>query len=157
MIYRLAVEDDFPRLAQMRWDFRTEERPAEGALPETEFNAAFIDFLRQAQASGMWAFWVAEEGGLIIAQAFIERIQKVPTPWLIQREIGYVTNVFTCPAYRSQGIGAQLMEHLQEWARQQNLEMLILWPSQRAVPFYERCGFTHPFRLMEYQLQEEYA
>jgi GNAT superfamily N-acetyltransferase len=121
MIYRLAEEQDFPRLAQMRWDFRTEERPAEGRLPEAEFRAAFVDFLHQAQASGNWAFWVAEADGLIVAQAYVQRVQKVPTPWLIQREIGYVTNVFTYPAYRGQGIGARLMEHLQEWARQQNL------------------------------------
>jgi len=155
MICRLAVEPDFPHLAQMRWDFRTETEPAEGALPEDKFTAAFINFLRQGQASGKWAFWIAEEDGLIIAQAFVQRIQKVPTPWLIQREIGYVTNVFTYPAYRSQGVGARLMEHVQEWARQQNLEMLILWPSQRAVSFYARCGFTHPSRLMEYQLRKE--
>ena len=155
MIYRLAVEQDFPRLAQMRWDFRSVDKPAEGTLPKADFISAFIDFLRQAQANGKWTFWIAEEDGLIIAQAFVERIQKVPTPWLILREIGYVTNVFTYPAYRRQGTGARLMEHLQEWARQQNLEMLILWPSQRAVPFYERCGFTHPSRLMEYQLREE--
>jgi hypothetical protein len=33
--------------------------------------------------------------------------------------------------------------------------MLILWPTPRAVPFYERCGFTRPSRLMEYKLREE--
>jgi GNAT superfamily N-acetyltransferase len=155
MNYRLAVEDDFSRLAQMRWDFRTEVVPVEGALLEADFTAAFIDFLRQAHASGKWAVWVAEDDDQIIAQAFVQRVQKVPTPWLIEREIGYVTNVFTYPAYRNQGVGARLMECLAEWARLQNLEMLFLWPSQRAVPFYERCGYTHPSRVMECQLREE--
>ena len=93
--------------------------------------------------------------GLIIAQAFVQRIQKVPTPWSIQCEFGYVTNVYTYPAYRNKGIGARLMEHYQEWARQQNLEMLVLWPSQRAVPFYPRGGFHRPTEAMEYRLRQD--
>jgi GNAT superfamily N-acetyltransferase len=152
MNYRLAAEQDFPRLAEMRWDFRTEYKLPEGTLPKAEFISAFVDFLRQGQTSGKWAYWIAEVEGLIIAQAFVQRIQKVPTPWSIQREFGYVTNVYTDPAYRNQGIGARLMEHLQEWARQQNLEMLVLWPSQRAVPFYQRGGFYRPTEAMEYPL-----
>lgn len=51
MNYRLAIEQNFPMLAEMRWDFRTEYKPPEGALPKAEFTAAFVEFLRQGQAS----------------------------------------------------------------------------------------------------------
>jgi len=33
------------------------------------------------------------------------------------REFGYVTNVYTQPAHRDQGIGRVLMQDVQQWAR----------------------------------------
>jgi GNAT superfamily N-acetyltransferase len=154
MIYRLAVEADLPALAQMRWDFRSEFKPPH-AMPEAEFLPGCLDFLHQSLASGRWAFWIAEDKGQIVAQAFIEVVAKMPDLHNIVRGFGYVTNVYTRPAYRNLGVGAQLMEHVRAWAVEHNLESLILWPSNRAEPFYARAGY-HPIeRALEYRLDED--
>jgi hypothetical protein len=29
-----------------------------------------------------------------------------------------------------------------DWARQEGLESLVVWPSERGVPYYERAGFA---------------
>lgn len=42
--YRQAVESDLPRLAEMRWQFDTEEGSAP-LLPESEFAAQCSDFM----------------------------------------------------------------------------------------------------------------
>jgi GNAT superfamily N-acetyltransferase len=154
MIYRLAGEADLPALAQMRWDFRSAFIPPD-AMSEAEFLPGCLDFLRHSLASGRWAFWIAEDEGQIVAQAFLEVVAKMPDLHNFGRGFGYVTNVYTRPAYRNQGVGAQLMEHLHAWAVEHNLESLILWPSGRAVPFYARAGY-HPIeRALELRLHED--
>ena len=50
--------------------------------------------------------------------------------------LGYVTNVYTRPAYRGRGIGTRLMSHVLQWAREHDLESLIVWPSETSVRFY---------------------
>jgi GNAT superfamily N-acetyltransferase len=154
MIYRLAVESDLPALAQMRWDFRSEFKPPD-AMPAAEFLPGCLDFLRQSLASGRWAMWIAEEDGQIISQAFIEVVAKVPDLHNFVRGFGYITNVYTRPAYRNQGIGAQLMEHLRTWALEHRLEMLILWPSSRAVTFYARAGYQPIEEALEIHLLDD--
>jgi GNAT superfamily N-acetyltransferase len=154
MIYRLANEADLPTLAQMRWDFRSEYKPPH-AMSEAEFLPGCLVFLRQSLSSGRWAFWIAEDEGQIVAQAFLEVVAKMPDLHDFERGFGYVTNVYTRPAYRDQGVGAQLMEHVRAWAVEHNLEFLILWPSGRAVPFYSRAGY-HPIeRALELRLDED--
>ena len=154
MIYRLAVEADLPALAQMRWDFRSEYKPPD-AMSEAAFLPGCLDFLRQSLSSGRWAFWIAEDEGQIVAQAFLEVVAKMPDLHDFERGFGYVTDVYTRPAYRNQGVGAQLMEQVRAWSVEHNLEFLILWPSGRAVPFYERAGY-HPIeRALEYRLDED--
>jgi GNAT superfamily N-acetyltransferase len=154
MIYRLAVEADLPALAQMRWDFRSEFNPPD-PMPEAEFLPGCLDFLRQSLASGRWAMWIAEEDGQIVAQAFVEVVAKMPDLHHFVRGYGYVTNVYTRPAYRNRGVGAQIMEQVRAWAVERNLESLILWPSTLAGPFYARAGY-HPIeRALELRLLDD--
>ena len=42
------------------------------------------------------------------------------------------------------------MAHVQAWSKAQGLEMLLLWPSPRAIPFYERLGFEFLNESMEW-------
>ena len=156
MIYRLATENDLTELAAMRWDFITENHPQvpPGVSPET-FRAAFTDFLREGLASGRWTAWVAEEDGQILSHMYIQRVRKMPHPGRWLREFGYVSNVYTRPAYRNRGIGAALMKCVQQWGREQKLESLLLRPSRRSVPFYRRAGFHPPSESLEFIFEED--
>lgn len=71
------------------------------------------------------------------------------------RRWGYVTNVYVAPAYRNQGLGAKLMRHVQAWARAKALEFLILWPSERAIPFYQRAGFAANDEILAWDVDDE--
>jgi GNAT superfamily N-acetyltransferase len=46
------------------------------------------------------------------------------------------------PAYRGRGIGSELLRHVQAWAKAQDLEFLIVWPSEASESYYARAGFT---------------
>jgi GNAT superfamily N-acetyltransferase len=153
-IYRLAGEADLPQLAEMRWDFRTEHEGIPFELSKERFLTVCLEFLQRAFKSGRWSFWLADQDGQILTNAFVQRIEKVPSPTHLAREFGYVTNVYTRPAWRRQGIGAGLIQTVQEWAAAQGLEMLVLWPARPSVEFYRRAGFLQPGEEMEYPLDE---
>jgi GNAT superfamily N-acetyltransferase len=79
--------------------------------------------------------------GDIASQVFVQRITKVPKPSKLHDAFGYVSNVYTKPAYRGQGIGSNLLARVKTWAKEQDFEFLIAWPSEASVRFYERAGF----------------
>lgn len=139
---RLATEADTGELARLRWDFSPDEVAASGQS-FAEFEAAFRAFWLNALASGNWAAWVAEESGRLVATLWVQVIHKVPRPGRFagHNRYGYVTNVYTEPEFRGRGIGSQLLARTIAWAGSEELEFLVLWPSEESVSFYERAGF----------------
>lgn len=150
--YRLATPADSAQLAQMRWDFRTERHPEAINMTRETFLEACTAFYQRVLSAERWTCWLAEEDDVILSTIFIERVERIPTPKSLISDLGYVTNVYTRPAYRRKGIGTELLKHVQEWARTQELDRLFLWPSERAVPFYQRAGFSMDSEEMEFSL-----
>jgi GNAT superfamily N-acetyltransferase len=150
--YRLASPADSAQLAEMRWNFRIERHPEAVNMTRETFLEACTAFYQRVLAGDGWSCWLAEENGTILSTIFIERVERIPTPKSLISDLGYITNVYTRPAYRQKGIGAELMKHVQDWARTQDLDRLFLWPSERAVPFYLRGGFTMETQEMEFSL-----
>jgi GNAT superfamily N-acetyltransferase len=154
--FRLARPDELPELAEMRWQFRAEHDaahpnfdPSEKA--HAEFIAACLEILRAGFSEGHWAYWVAvQEDGLILSNLYVYRIPKLPRPGRLQSQIGYITSVFTRPAWRGQGIGSQLMQHVKAWGTENGVERMILWPAEGRQNFYSRLGF-HPSSAMEWE------
>ena len=153
MIIREATAQDVSVLARMRWNLRMDDAPPDDRYPEYE--ARFSQFLTDALASGRWMAWVIEQEGEILAHIYLQLIEKVPRPGALDQYFGYVTNVYTLPEYRNQGLGAQLMNHVIAWAKARQLEFLILWPSERSIPYYQRAGFEHPREMLELILNDE--
>jgi len=154
--YRQATSNDFASLAQMRWDFRTEMLTR--TLPPGTYEAfmpVMLEFLEQAYRNGQWVMWLAEENGVIVSHVYIERIRKVPRPTSFDCEYGYLTNMYTVPAWRGKEVGAELLRHAVDWAREQKLEMIILWPAKGREAFYQRGGFIHEPEAMSQELDEE--
>ena len=151
--YRVATEADIDELARMRWDFRLEEAPGATRHDLTTFLAACTTFLLQGLAERSWIYWIAQEPDQIVSHIYVQRVPKVPKPNRLDEAFGYVTNVYTRPAYRGQGIGGQLLTHVVQWAREQDLESLILWPSATSVSFYQRAGFRGGSEMLEYEVR----
>jgi len=152
-IYRVATEADVDELARMRWDFRLEEAPGATVHDQASFLQACTDFLRQGLAEQRWTYWIGQEDEKIVSHIYIQRVPKVPKPNRLDDALGYVTNVYTRPAYRGQGIGTQLVTYVLAWAREQDLESLIVWPSETSVRFYERAGFRGSPDMLEYSVR----
>ena len=153
--YRLAMPEDAPRLADLRWQYHLEESPVRPGVGETDFIEACGAFFRRSFASGRWTCWFAEDEGIVVAHAFVNVIDSVPWPHRLRRRFGYLTNVYTRPAYRGRGIGAELLERVTTWAADENLELLIVWPSEKSGEFYRRAGFELPPDILQLTLRDD--
>jgi len=147
MIYRLATAEDAERLANLRWDHKSEDDPLDPA-GKPDFVRACAEHLRQRLGDDLHC-WVADEGGLVVAHIYVVIVRKVPKPSNPSAVWGYVTAVRTVPERRNQGVGGVLMEHVIAWSRERRLEEMIVWPSERSVPFYERAGFKGENEILE--------
>jgi GNAT superfamily N-acetyltransferase len=150
MIIRLATVDDAPELARLRWNFSPDEAAASGDS-FAYFRDNFMQFVEQALASGVWAIWVAESEGRLVANLWVQIVQKVPRPgrFVAHNSYGYITNVYAEPAVRNQGIGSRLLREAVEWTRQQQAQFVLLWPRNDALGFYARVGFRPIADAME--------
>ncbi len=141
---RQAVYSDVADLARLRWNFSDQT----GHTFET-FYQEFATFLQQALTSERWTVWVAEHSERIIANIYIQRVQKVPRPGRPKMYWGYVTNVYVEPFARKQGIGSHMLHIILQWARDQHIQFLIVWPAEESVNFYHRAGFVRNQDILE--------
>lgn len=138
-LIRQATTADAAELARLRWTYHYEENDA-GTQPLEEFSRILTDFIERGLGRE-WAVWVAEHDGRLICNMYVQIVVKVPRPGRPFAAYGYISNVYTAPAWRSRGVGGLVPQALIAWARERQLAFLVLWPSEATPPFYERHGF----------------
>jgi GNAT superfamily N-acetyltransferase len=138
-LVREARLSDAVELARLRWDFRS---GSSGVQSREEFIAEFRQWFESVYSSARWVVVVAESApDRLCGCVFLQYVEKVPRPGVVDKVWGYVTNSFVDPAFRSRGLGGAMLRFLVDIARMQSLEFLIVWPSPESVSFYERAGF----------------
>lgn len=153
----MAARKDLIQLAELRWEFRVEDGAEQPVVDQEAFVEACSAFLQQGLASGYHTHWIAEQDGGIVSHLLVHRIDLVPRPCKLKDQIGIITNNYTRPAYRGLGIGSELIKRVKRWAMDEDLELLIVYPSDEAVTFYERAGFSAQNDVMELKLRPYYS
>lgn len=138
---RLATVVDVLALAQLRRAFTFEDLAAD-SRPRDDFDESFAALVSEGIDAGRWVVWLAEVDGSIASHAFIGLIDKIPRPIEQLRRIGYLTNVYTVPEHRGHGLGSRVLDAVTSWAREEGIELLVVWPSETSVGHYERHGFA---------------
>ena len=136
---RRAGLRDASGLARLRWLWRTVER-GEYGLSAPAFDAAFTQWWSTRTASHI--AYVAEHAGGAVGMAWLAVFDRMPQPRQLERLAGNVQSVFVLEEYRNRGTGRALVEAVISEARTLGLGYLILHPSLRAYPPYERLGFA---------------
>ncbi len=140
VVCRPAAQRDLEALARLRWRLKAED----STLNERDFDAFLQDFIaasHEGEDRGDMVHWLAEQAGDIIAAMTVIIVRKTPSPAKIRGRWGYLTNCFTKAEARDAGVGSALLTTIKQWARDEGLEFLAVWPSDRAFKFYERAGF----------------
>jgi GNAT superfamily N-acetyltransferase len=147
-IIRPAGPGDAAALAALRWQFKVEDDGGNVPEDEEKFTAECEGWLR-ARMAGPWRAWLAEVEGRPCGHVFVSLVEKVPSPFPGSEALGYVTNFYVIPEHRNRGLGKALLDEVTRYARAHQLDTLIVWPSERSTPLYQRCGFGRPGELLE--------
>jgi len=148
--YRTATAEDAEALALLRWEMHLEQYPEEQG-DRAAFVAASARQTRPELARGTHCAWLAEVGREPVAGVLLICSVMPPHFDRSERKRGFVSSVYTRPAYRRQGIGRRLMTLLVERARREHVQALVLWSSEMGQPFYESLGFQ-PSNALELDL-----
>jgi len=140
-VVRLAEIRDIDELVRMRADFTFEDADAQTQLTNPGYEEECRAFLEDAIGGGRWQIWVAELDGTVVSHAFVALVDRVPRPIYEPRRIAYLTNVYTRPEHRNRGIGGAVIRRAREAAREADVEVIIVWPSDESLDFYAREGF----------------
>jgi GNAT superfamily N-acetyltransferase len=88
-----------------------------------------------------WLALVAEEP---VGMASMLEYRRMPRPDRPDSRWGYVSNMFVREQARDRGIGTALLETIIATAEERGYARLVLSPSARSMPLYERAGFVVP-------------
>ncbi|WP_106181607.1 GNAT family N-acetyltransferase [Prauserella shujinwangii] len=143
---RPPEEEEIPALAELRWQWILEK----GASPSTgrdEFVSAFARWARENRSSHRPVILL--RGREILGMAWLALVPRVPTPLAVERSSGDVQGVYVVAHERGRGHGGRLIAALLRLAEDLGLERVTVHSSERAVPVYERSGFTASPRLLQ--------
>ncbi len=95
--------------------------------------------------------WLAQSGGLPVGMLNLSVFTRMPKPGRSTQQWAYVSNVFVHAEHRDGGVGRLLLDAAIDESRSRGFVRLVLNPTERAVPFYERAGFR-PSQLLQLDL-----
>lgn len=144
---RRAGPGDAGAMAVMRYDFRTElGEPVES---RAEFVERATAWLARRLELGSWTGWLAlaeeQPAGLVL----VHLVEKVPNPVIEPESLGYVSSLYVRPERRDRGVGDALLRTAVGFCRDHGVDTVVLWPSPRSVPLYQRHGFRQQGDVME--------
>jgi GNAT superfamily N-acetyltransferase len=142
-VIRIAGPADALALAALRRAWTAEQ---DGPVDDPGFEARFLDWYEREL--GRRFFWLAEVNGELAGMMNMTVFNRVPQPGREPGSWGYLANAFVRTEYRNQGIGSLLLRALLDHADAHRYVRVVLSPSERSVPFYERAGFTQATELM---------
>jgi GNAT superfamily N-acetyltransferase len=154
--YRIAAPADLPQIADLRWHLRVDDAPISDLGAYNRFIADFIRICESEWQADDIANWIAADGERVVAVMSVAIVRKLPSPENLRGRWGYISNSYVLPEARNDGVGQTLLAAVKDWAKAEDLELLLVWPSERAYPFYERADFSRPPDPLILRLRSEF-
>jgi GNAT superfamily N-acetyltransferase len=136
-VIRIAGPADGPAIAALRQTWTAEDH---GDVADEGFQARFLDWYERESARRI--SWLGELSGEPVGMMNLVIFERMPRPGHDSGIWGYLANAFVLAPYRNQGIGAWLLAALLAHADDHDYIRIVLRPSERAIPFYQRAGFA---------------
>jgi GNAT superfamily N-acetyltransferase len=121
-------------------DLRAEWAAEDGRTLDNRFSADFSDWF-DAEATRR-VFWLARHRQTPVGMVNLILFDRMPSPGRSPRAWGYLGNMYVRASERDRGIGNLLIQSLLQHADTLQLVRVLLNPSERARPLYQRAGFT---------------
>jgi len=142
-VIRRADDADLPAIARLRRELTVEQ---DGSLGDPEFEERFAAWW--ARESSRRIMWLAELDHRPVGAMNLSVFERMPRPGRAPGRWGYLGNAFVLAPHRNQGIGGQILDEVLRYASENGFVRVVLSPSERSVPFYQRAGFRPADALM---------
>jgi GNAT superfamily N-acetyltransferase len=152
--YRIININEYSTLAELRWTFQHEESLSLDLSQKDVFINDCLQMLLSLHMQEIYTHFGIFIDNKLCGCASLCVINKIPRPSNIIDPIGYLTNVFVLPEYRNNRLGYKLIEHIKDFAKDKNLEIIVVWPSESSDTFYARLGFAPRGQPLVYKLRE---
>jgi GNAT superfamily N-acetyltransferase len=142
LLFRPAHQTDIPVLCSLLeelFSLETDFHP--DRHKQTQALQLLIDKANVNHDHPACVVWVAEQGGEVIGMCSLQVLISTAEGG----EVGLVEDVIIDAAHRKQGIGQQMFESLEAWARERGLARLQLLAdthNSEAIAFYEKHGWS---------------
>jgi len=138
---RLATAEDATSLAKLRYSFRSSlDQTNED---ETKFVQRCDRWMRERLREDCgWRCWIAEQSHIPVGNVWVQLIEKIPNPVAEAECHAYLTNFYISERARGKGVGTRMLMKVLEWCETQDVQTVILWPTQQSRTLYERQGFS---------------
>lgn len=133
-------------------ELRKRQLMREGIDLRMDLDADLCRFFSDKLADGSLVEWFLEENGEVIATAGILFIEFPPSYSNQTGLRGYVTNMYTAPEYRRQGIATAMLHKLVEEAKARSVDLICLRATDMGKSVYEKFGFEVSGKWMDLKL-----
>ncbi|HEY2077587.1 MAG TPA: GNAT family N-acetyltransferase [Streptosporangiaceae bacterium] len=133
---RRADDSDLGAISRLRCEWTREQS---GDQPDADFDERLAAWF--ARESARRITWLAEAAGSPVGMMNLAVFERMPRPGQAPSRWGYLGNAFILAAYRNQGIGTRLLDAVLGYADENEFARVVLSPSARSIPLYQRAGF----------------
>ncbi|MCA9909674.1 MAG: GNAT family N-acetyltransferase [Anaerolineae bacterium] len=112
----------------------------------------FVALVRERLADETTYVFIGEVDGAAAAYALVMHYRRPEDAFAYEVNFLHIDQMSVNPKYRGQGYGEQMMNYVRDFARSLGVHRISLsvWAfNERAIAFYERCGFKTYDRHME--------
>lgn len=141
IIYRAAVISDISELVKLRFMAIYEADEIKQNQRTSEFEKEVHDYFKEGLSNQTYFGAVAELDGQLISNNGLILYKKPPAFKGTTGIIGYVTNVYTIPEFRNQGIASELLKLLIAFAKNSRATKIHLGTTDDGRTLYEKHGF----------------
>ena len=141
IVIKAAAPADVETLVSLRLEMRREREEVPLQVAEAEFEAALREFFAETIAAGTFVSFIAWDGETAAACSGLSLEVQPPSYGNLSGRVGYVTNMYTRPAYRGQGLAWKLLDALKDYAVKAGCGKMELNASDAGYPVYQKYGF----------------
>lgn len=156
MEIRAVRPADAPALRQLVIELQDALHPLDPDLPPgLEVVDAYLEYLHDNVATSRGSIWVADAGTQLAGYACLFGLVDPSEPDEVARQFSWLSDLYVREQYRLDGLGAQLMQVVEERARELGafkLELAVLSRNRGAISFYEKLGYSKRILQMSKRL-----
>ena len=139
--YRKATISEIDTLVRIRIDFLRDADKIKNDEVIEILHKNNRDYFAVSMADGSFISWVAVENGEIIATSGVTFYTLPPSPSNPAGKTAYISNMFTYPPYRKQGIASKLFDLSVQEAKANGITKILLDATAMGRHLYEKYGF----------------